>query len=195
MPDPDPMQQIVDWLEYARANEPSDAEAMSVATVDSDGRPSLRMVLVRGLDPRGLIFYTNLNSRKGHELSANPWAALCFHWKSVARQLRVEGQAELVTDDEADAYFASRERESQIGAWASRQSSELEGRLALEKRVARYTAKFGVGAVPRPDFWSGYRVVPRRIEFWQKRPFRLHERTCYERDTEDDAWRLSKLYP
>ena len=196
MTTPDPIQQIIDWLEHARANEPSDAEAMSVATVDPSGRPSLRMVLLRGIDQRGLVFYTNLESRKGHQLAKNAWAALCLHWKSTARQVRVEGPTEIVSDEEADAYFASRERESQIGAWASKQSSELEGRMALEARVAKFAAKYAIGEVPRPEFWSGYRVIPERIEFWEKRPFRLHERTCYERhEGSEDSWNVSRLYP
>lgn len=189
----DPIEQIIDWLADAEHKEPSDPASMSVATVGTDGKPSLRMVLLRGIDARGLVFYTNLNSRKGIEIEANPWTALCIHWKSTDRQVRVEGRAELVSDEEADAYFATRDRESQIGAWASKQSQSLEGRLKLERRVAKYALKFGVSAVPRPDFWSGYRVIPDRIEFWEKRPFRLHERTLYVRDGE--KWATSRLYP
>ena len=190
----EPIGQFIDWLEHARAHEPSDAEAMSVATVDRDGRPSLRMVLLRGIDVRGLVFYTNLISQKAREIELNSWVALCFHWKSTARQVRVEGRAEQVSDTEADTYFTSRERDSQIGAWASKQSRELEGRLKLERRVARYAATFAIGQVPRPEFWSGYRVVPERIEFWEKRPFRLHEREHFERGA-DGIWKTRRLYP
>jgi len=189
----DPIARIVDWLDHARRHEAEDAEAMSVATVDATGRPSLRMVLLRGIDARGLVFYTNLTSHKARDLDANSAVALCFHWKTTARQVRVEGYASRVADDEADSYFASRPRDSQIGAWASKQSSPLEGRFKLEQRVARYATAFAIGPVPRPTFWSGYRVVPDRVEFWEKRPFRLHERTLYERDGE--RWQTSRLYP
>jgi len=189
----DPIDRIVDWLDHARRHEPEDAEAMSVATVDAAGRPSLRMVLLRGIDARGLVFYTNLTSHKARDLDGNNAVALCFHWKATSRQIRIEGNASRVADDEADAYFASRPRESQIGAWASKQSSPLEGRFKLEQRVARYAATFAIGPVPRPVFWSGYRVVPQRVEFWEKRPFRLHERTLYERS--GTVWQTSRLYP
>lgn len=189
----DPIDQIIEWLADAEKKEPSDPASMSVATVGADGRPSLRMVLLRGIDERGLVFYTNLASRKAMEIETNPWAALCIHWKSTEQQVRVEGRVELVSDEEADAYFAARDRESQIGAWASKQSQTLDGRLKLERRVAKYALKFGVSQVPRPDFWSGYRVVPDRIEFWEKRPFRLHERTFYARD--GGLWTSSRLYP
>ncbi|MGR8920978.1 MAG: pyridoxamine 5'-phosphate oxidase [Gammaproteobacteria bacterium] len=188
-----PIGQIAEWLEHARRHEPTEAEAMSVASVGADGRPSLRMVLLRGIDEQGLVFYTNLTSRKGREIGDNANVALCLHWKSTERQVRVEGVAELVSEAEADAYFQSRPRDSQIGAWASKQSQELEGRFKLERRVARYAATFSIGPVPRPEFWSGYRVRPTLIEFWEKRPFRLHERTCYA--LEDGAWTTRKLYP
>lgn len=189
----DPFALFADWLADAERLEPNNPSAMSVATVDATGRPSSRMVLLRGFDARGFVFYTNLGSRKGTALSANPWAALCFHWKSLDRQVRVEGQVTAVSDAEADAYFESRPRDSQIGAWASRQSAELESRFALEKRVAQRAAQFGVGKVPRPPFWSGFRVVPDLIEFWEERPFRLHERTCYR--LVDARWDVTRLYP
>ncbi len=189
----EPIKQIIDWLGAAEKKEPSDPGAMSIATVGANGRPSLRMVLLRGIDERGLVFYTNLSSGKAVEIRTNPWVALCLHWKSTDRQVRVEGRAELVSEAEADAYFASRDRESQIGAWASKQSQPLVGRFKLERRVARFAARYAISSVPRPEFWSGYRVVPERVEFWEKRPFRLHERTLYER--EGDAWAVSRLYP
>ena len=166
---------------------------MSVASVGADGRPSLRMVLLRGVDARGLVFYTNLSSRKALDIRANSWLALCLHWKSMSRQIRVEGRAELVSDAEADAYFSSRPRDSQIGAWASKQSQKLQGRFELEGRVAKFAAKFGIGAVPRPEFWSGYRVTPEHIEFWEDRPFRLHDRTQW--NLSDGLWASHKLYP
>lgn len=189
----DPLEWCSVWLREAEAREPNNPGAMSLATVDADGRPSLRMVLLRGFDARGFVFYTNLGSRKGAAVLVNPAVALCFHWKSLDRQLRVEGLAEAVTAAEADAYFASRPRDSRIGAWASRQSEVLESRFALEKRVAASAARFGLGPIPRPDFWSGFRVVPTRIEFWEERPFRLHDRTSYTRSGQD--WTISRLYP
>jgi len=189
----DPIARLEAWLADAARTEPNDPGAMSVATVGADGRPSLRMVLLRGIDARGLVFYTNLASRKAAEIAHNSAVALCLHWKSLERQVRVEGHAELVSAAEADAYFASRERDSQIGAWASKQSQVLEGRFKLERRVIKYATAFAIGPVPRPEFWSGYRTVPERIEFWEKRPFRLHDRTCYERD--GALWRSFKLYP
>jgi pyridoxamine 5'-phosphate oxidase len=151
------------------------------------------MVLLKGQDPRGFVFYTNLESRKGGELATNPQAALCFHWKTLQRSVRVEGEVEPVSAEEADAYYASRARGSRIGAWASRQSRPLEGRFALEKAVAEYTLKFGVGEIPRPPHWSGFRVLPRRIEFWRDMPFRLHERRVFHRDAA--GWREEMLYP
>lgn len=192
-PGTSPIAHIVEWLAEAEKKEALEPAAMSVATVDAEGRPSLRMVLLRGIDERGLVFYTNLTSRKADDIRANAHVALCLHWKSMARQVRVEGVAAQVDDAEADAYFASRPRDSQIGAWASKQSHVLEGRFALEARVAKYAARYAIGAVPRPEFWSGFRVTPRRIEFWEDRPFRLHERTLWELD--DGAWSSRKLYP
>ncbi|MEN9727321.1 MAG: pyridoxamine 5-phosphate oxidase [Pseudomonadota bacterium] len=193
MSERDPLDWFAEWLAEAEAREPNNPSAMSLATVDASGRPSLRMVLLRGFDARGFTFYTNLGSRKGEALQTHSEVALCFHWKSLDRQVRVEGAAALVSDEEADAYFASRPRDSQIGAWASRQSHELESRFALEKSVAAEAARFGLGKVPRPAFWSGFRVVPRLIEFWEERPFRLHDRTCFTRRGE--TWESRKLYP
>ena len=184
------------WFAEAKLAEPADPNAMTLATVDRDGLPNARMVLLKGLDGRGFVFYTNLESRKGQELAAAPKAALTFHWKSLARQVRVRGLVERVTDAEADEYFASRAKLSQIGAWASRQSAPLESRPAFEKAVALATAKYAIGGtVPRPPFWSGFRVVPLAIEFWHDRPFRLHDRVEYRRDAPEAAWRRTRLYP
>ena len=189
----DPYQLFDEWFKTATEKEPHEPNAVALATADAGSMPSVRMVLLKGVDPRGFVFYTNYESRKGTQLLANRQAALCFHWKSLRRQVRVEGAVELVTPEEADAYFATRARTSQIGAWASQQSRPLEGRLELEKRVALYTAKFGVGKVPRPPHWSGFRVLPQRIEFWEDRPFRLHDRLVYHRDGE--RWWTERLYP
>jgi pyridoxamine 5'-phosphate oxidase len=180
------------WLDEAWKGEPN-AHAMTLATTAPDGRPSARAVLLKGLDPRGFVFYTNLESRKSTELFANPHAALCFLWKSLNRQVRVEGPVEQVGDDEAEAYFASRPRDSQIGAWASDQSRPLESRAALERRVEEFSHRFGEGSVPRPAYWSGFRVVPQCVEFWQERPFRLHDRLLFIR--EGEGWRRERLFP
>lgn len=183
------------WFQEATASEPRDPNAMTVATVDPDGVPNARMVLLKGVDARGFVFYTNTGSAKGRELGARPKAALLFHWKSLNRQIRIRGPVETVTEAEADAYFASRPKQAQIGAWASQQSQPLESRLAFEKAVALYTAKYAIGAVPRPPHWSGYRVLPLAIEFWQDRPFRLHDRIEFRRDTLNRAWSKTRLYP
>jgi pyridoxamine 5'-phosphate oxidase len=189
----DPFALFEEWYKAAGEKEPNDPNAVALATVAEDGCPSLRMVLLKGVDAEGFVFYTNLESRKGRQLLSHPWAALCFHWKSRKRQVRVEGSVEQVTPEEADAYFSTRARTSQIGAWASQQSRPLSGRFELEKRVALFTAKFGIGTVPRPPHWSGFRVLPKLIEFWEERPFRLHDRLVYHRD--GDGWRTERLYP
>ncbi len=181
------------WLEDAKAREPNDANAMSLATVDADGLPDVRMVLLKGFDEAGFVFYTNTQSAKGLELDANPKAALLFHWKSLRRQVRIRGVVTRVTDAEADAYFQSRARQSQIGAWASDQSRPLPDRFALEKRVAEFTVKFALGKIERPPHWTGYRVTPSTIEFWRDRAFRLHDRVRFVRA--GDGWTASKLFP
>lgn len=190
----DPFALFADWLAEAERSEPNDPNAMTLATVDAAGLPSARMVLLKGLDAHGFTFFTNLGSRKARDLQANTAVALCFHWKSLRRQVRIEGQVEPVSEPEADAYFATRARVSQIGAWASKQSQPLLGRFELEARVAKYAATYPVGPVPRPPHWSGFRVLPRSIEFWEDRPFRLHMRYVFQR-TENGAWRVEELYP
>jgi pyridoxamine 5'-phosphate oxidase len=189
----DPIALFEAWMAEAAKSEPNDPNAVCLATATPDGRPSARMVLLKGVDPRGFVFYTNLESRKGGELAANPFAALCFHWKTLQRSVRVEGAVEQVSAEEADAYYASRARGSRIGAWASRQSRPLESRFALEKAVADYALKFGLGEIPRPAHWSGFRLLPERIELWRDMPFRLHERRVFHRA--GAGWEMEMLYP
>jgi len=189
----DPFRLFAEWLAEAIASEPNDPNAMALATVDGDGLPDVRMVLLKGFDASGFAFYTNLESRKGEQLLAHPKAALCFHWKSLRRQVRIRGEVHAVTTAEADEYFASRPRLSRIGAWASSQSAPLESRFALEKAVARYTAKFAAGSIPRPPHWSGFRIVPQEIEFWRDGAFRLHDRVRFTRL--GDGWTSARLFP
>jgi pyridoxamine 5'-phosphate oxidase len=189
----DPFAWFADWFAEARAAEPADPNAFSLATATRDARPSTRIVLLKHWDARGFVFYTNLDSRKGSELAANPAVHMDFHWKSLQRQIRIDGDAALIPNAEADAYFAGRPRNSQLGAWASDQSRPLPDRATFEDRLAEVTARFDGGDVPRPPRWSGFRVVPTAIEFWQDRANRLHERTLFTRD--GDGWTHGLLYP
>jgi len=190
----DPFAHFEAWFAEAQQSEPNDPNAMAVATVDADGLPDLRMVLLKGHDADGFVFYTNFESAKGRELLGQPKAALLFHWKSLRRQIRIRGAVSVVSDAEADAYFASRPRDSRIGAWASAQSRPLQGRFELEAQVAKYAAKYAIGDVPRPPHWSGFRISPQSIEFWADRPFRLHDRLVYRRQV-DGGWTTERLYP
>ena len=189
----DPLALFESWFGEALKAEPNDANAMSLATVDAGGLPDVRMVLLKGFDAGGFVFFSNLESAKGRELADNPKAALLFHWKSLRRQVRIRGAVSPVSDDEADAYFATRARPAQIGAWASAQSRPLPDRLALEKRIVEVGLRFGLGKVSRPPHWSGYRVAPESLEFWRDRPFRLHERLVFERAS--GGWTTQRLYP
>ena len=191
----EPMRLFAAWLSEATASEPRDPNAMTLATVDSGGMPNARMVLLKGADERGFVFYSNMDSQKGQELDASGKAALVFHWKSLNRQVRVRGTVTRVSDTESDDYFASRPKQAQIGAWASQQSRPLESRLAFEKAVALYAAKFAIGKVPRPPYWIGYRLTPSAIEFWHDRPFRLHDRIVFKRADVDAPWSKTRLYP
>ncbi len=184
-----------DWLKDAEASEINDPNAVAVATVDEHGLPNVRMVLLKGFDERGFVFFTNFESQKGQEILGQKKAAMCFHWKSLRRQVRLRGEVEVVSDAEADAYYASRPRGSRIGAWASKQSRPLEGRFALEKSVAEYTARYAVGDIPRPPYWSGFRIRPLTIEFWHDRPFRLHDRIEFRRSAPDGTWEKVRMYP
>jgi len=191
----DPFGLFQTWLADAEKSEPADPEAMALATADADGLPNVRMILLKGADERGFVFYTNCGSAKGGELAVNPKAALLFYWKSLGRQIRVRGPVEPVTEAEADAYFATRHPQSRIGAWASRQSRPLESRAALEEAVARYADEFDGREVPRPDYWRGFRVRPVEIEFWQNGEYRLHDRIVFRRQTLDEAWTKTRLNP
>jgi pyridoxamine 5'-phosphate oxidase len=196
----EPYALFAEWLREAETSEPNDPNAMALATVDADGLPNVRMVLLKGVDgadatPRGFVFYTNLESAKGRELAETPKAALCFHWKSLRRQVRVRGPVTAVSDAEADAYYATRARGSRLGAWASAQSRPLESRFALEKAVATITARYPIGEIPRPPHWSGFRIAPLEIEFWHDRPFRLHDRLVFRRADAGSGWEKQRLYP
>ena len=191
----EPVRLFAAWFAEAKRAEPVNPDAMALATVDADGLPNARMVLLKAFDASGFVFYTNTDSAKGNELADTPKAALTFYWKTLQRQVRARGAVEPVSAEEADAYFATRSRMAQIGAWASKQSSALESRLAFEKAVARFAAKFAIGTVPRPPNWSGYRVMPTEIEFWHERPYRLHDRVAFTRPNLSALWTKTRLYP
>lgn len=191
----EPFRLFAAWFDEARKSEPSDPNAMAVATVDAGGLPNVRMVLMKGFDDSGFVFYTSELSQKGREITAHPQAALAFHWKSLKRQVRVRGTVSPASAAEADAYFATRARSAQIGAWASKQSTALESHFAFEKAVAVTAAKYAVGSVPRPPYWIGYRVMPLSIEFWHERPFRLHDRIVFSRSSDGAPWDKRRLYP
>jgi len=190
----EPFRLFAEWLADATKSEINDPTGMALATVDEDGMPDVRMVLLKDFDEQGFVFYTNFESAKGREILSSRKAALCFHWKSLRRQVRVRGNVAVVSDAEADEYYATRPRGSRIGAWASKQSRPLESRFALEKAVAEYTAKYPIGDIPRPSHWSGFRIIPTQIEFWHDRPFRLHDRALFTRNA-DGGWDKTRLYP
>ena len=191
----DPFVLFQEWLKEAEGAEPNDPNAMALATADAGGVPDVRMVLLKGVDERGFVFYSNADSIKGAELAANPRAALNFHWKALRKAVRVQGTAARVSDAEADAYFATRPKDSQIGAWASPQSRPMEGRFVFEKAIAEYAVKYALTKVPRPPYWTGWRITPLLIEFWRDRPFRLHDRLVYTRAAPDAPWRTERLFP
>ena len=191
----EPFSLFATWLKDAEASEINDPNAVALATVDADGLPNVRMVLLKGFDTDGFVFYTNFESQKGQEILGQNKAAMVFHWKSLRRQVRLRGAVEVVSDAEADEYYAQRPRGSRIGAWASKQSRPLESRFALEKAVAEYTARYALGEVPRPAHWSGFRIRPTSIEFWHDRKFRLHDRMEFRRETPDDFWSKVRMYP
>ena len=191
----DPFGLFQEWMKQAEASEPNDANAMALATADADGFPNVRMVLLKGADANGFVFYSNSQSIKGGELAANRKAAINFHWKSLRKAVRAQGTVTQVSDAEADAYFATRAKDSQIGAWASPQSRVMEGRWVFEKAIAEYAVKFALSRVPRPPHWTGWRLTPLRIEFWRDRPFRLHDRLGYARQTSGYAWHTERLFP
>ena len=190
----EPFRLFTAWLNDATKSEPNDPNGVALATVDADGMPDVRMVLLKGFDEGGFVFYTNFESAKGQEILGSMKAAMCFHWKSLRRQVRIRGPVEIVSDAEADAYYATRPRGSRIGAWASKQSRPLESRFALEMAVAEFTARHAIGDIPRPKHWSGFRIVPQTIEFWHDRPFRLHDRVVFSRDAKG-GWHKTRLYP
>lgn len=191
----EPFSLFASWFEAAKQSEPSDPDAMALATVDAEGLPNVRMVLLKSADASGFVFYSNAESAKGEELAANMKAAAVLHWKSLRRQVRLRGPVSLLPDAEADAYFASRAYQSRIGAWASRQSRPLESRFALEAAAAKYAAKFALGDVPRPPYWVGYKIAPIYLEFWSEGAFRLHDRLVFRRAAPDGEWRKERLFP
>jgi pyridoxamine 5'-phosphate oxidase len=192
---PDPFALFQSWLKEAEESEPNDPNAMALATADADGMPNVRMVLLKGADANGFVFYSNADSIKGAELKANPRAAINFHWKTLRKAVRAQGSIARVSDAEADAYFATRPKDSQIGAWASPQSRAMEGRFVFEKKLAEYGVRYALTKVPRPPYWTGWRIAPLRIEFWRDRPFRLHDRLVYLRADPASAWRTERLFP